>query len=313
MGCWNGTCAISQLPILSGDKVKLIILRTKENLVGNLAGGGMCYSSGVTVPMSLPMEVTYNDYGSGEKVIENYNTKHLLNYFKEELKDGKIFYKVGKHDKVKPLSSVENLLYNIERGYVFTNGILQSSERYYLPECPISFVMILNSVWDSMINAVVSLSSNFFSFEREDDPFYGTRENSYEMIEDYFKYLKKSFSSNDPCSRIILDRWSILDGNWKRNFLSGLRQYDRVDTISFLKYHMYLEDLLEKEDTVNLEEFKKDLFEFVTISTVMEVLRKTWIPQAGAGSQDQDFEIYTALADTMKKHCEDKLKEWEEY
>jgi len=39
MGCWNGTCGISRLPIHSGDSVRLILLkRTDRSSIGNLVG-----------------------------------------------------------------------------------------------------------------------------------------------------------------------------------------------------------------------------------------------------------------------------------
>lgn len=70
MGCWNGTCGVSQLPIHCGDKVKLVLLKKSMYIEDSVKGGGFCYSDGLFQPYSLPISGEYNDYGTIENIID---------------------------------------------------------------------------------------------------------------------------------------------------------------------------------------------------------------------------------------------------
>lgn len=68
MGSWNGTCLISRLPIVYGDRI--VILPLHENVWGsprNMAGSGYCGISSIWQPWLLPLRGVYNDYGSISK------------------------------------------------------------------------------------------------------------------------------------------------------------------------------------------------------------------------------------------------------
>lgn len=60
MGCWNGTCTLTGLPILHGDEVYVF------PLVDNI-GDSPCYTTSHYKPISLPFEGVYDDYGGAEK------------------------------------------------------------------------------------------------------------------------------------------------------------------------------------------------------------------------------------------------------
>ena len=60
MGCWNGTCLISNMPILSGEEVVGYILRHTREDVENKS---ICYSTDYAKPVSLPIRGYYDDYG----------------------------------------------------------------------------------------------------------------------------------------------------------------------------------------------------------------------------------------------------------
>jgi hypothetical protein len=60
MGCWNGTCGLSGLPITHGDEMYVF------PIVGG-HGDSFCYASALYRPVVLPFLAEYNDYGGGEK------------------------------------------------------------------------------------------------------------------------------------------------------------------------------------------------------------------------------------------------------
>jgi len=64
MGCWNGTCGLSNLPIHAGEPVVAYLVAVSQHIDPN----GSCYSMEPAYPVSLPIRARYNDYGSIEEV-----------------------------------------------------------------------------------------------------------------------------------------------------------------------------------------------------------------------------------------------------
>jgi len=62
MGCWNHTCAITNLPIHEGDEVEVIMLQFRHVI----AGSSLCYPYYYHIPLPLTFHGTYNDYGGVE-------------------------------------------------------------------------------------------------------------------------------------------------------------------------------------------------------------------------------------------------------
>jgi hypothetical protein len=62
MGCWNGTCGLSGLPITHGDEMYVFPVVSVGNNVDSF-----CYASALYRPVVLPFLAEYNDYGGGEK------------------------------------------------------------------------------------------------------------------------------------------------------------------------------------------------------------------------------------------------------
>lgn len=79
MGCWNGTCLISNLPIKAGEKVVAFII---EYASYDQLYSGTCYPWDYARPISLPIYAEYDDYGGIEKFDEDsLAIKHLLHLF----------------------------------------------------------------------------------------------------------------------------------------------------------------------------------------------------------------------------------------
>lgn len=65
MGCWNGTCGISRLPLHSGDPVVALLIAYMPD---GKEASGYCYATGEGHPISFPFEGNYNDYGGIENI-----------------------------------------------------------------------------------------------------------------------------------------------------------------------------------------------------------------------------------------------------
>jgi len=60
MGCWNGTCGLSGLPIIHGEEMYVFpIVESYRD--------SFCYSTALYRPSVVPFRAEYNDYGAGEK------------------------------------------------------------------------------------------------------------------------------------------------------------------------------------------------------------------------------------------------------
>lgn len=62
MGCWNKTCALSNLPIFHGERTYVFVLVESCSY----DRGRAVYPNYLYNPILLPFESTYNDYGAGE-------------------------------------------------------------------------------------------------------------------------------------------------------------------------------------------------------------------------------------------------------
>lgn len=118
MGCWNGTCGVSQLPIHCGDKVKLILLKKSVYIEDSVKGGGFCYSNGLFEPYYLPISGEYNDYGTIENIVDQ-EDKHFNNLSK--IIDPDVIFE-----------NFEKLIEDISRGeYADLSFVLIHEDLYY--------------------------------------------------------------------------------------------------------------------------------------------------------------------------------------
>ena len=59
MGCWNGTCGLSGLPIIHGNEMYVFPIMESYR-------DSFCYSTALYRPSVMPFRAEYNDYGAGE-------------------------------------------------------------------------------------------------------------------------------------------------------------------------------------------------------------------------------------------------------
>jgi len=80
MGCWNATCGVSQLPILSGEKIRVFILEPHHGTNKFIREpNSFVYSTDMFTAYGIPFIAEYNDYGSVENIVESYNAEIIYN------------------------------------------------------------------------------------------------------------------------------------------------------------------------------------------------------------------------------------------
>jgi len=134
MGSYNGTCGISQLPIVYSERVVLLFLKRQKYADTN--GGGFCYSTNQYEPICPVIHGTYNDYGSIEDIednivsqsvyklfIDNWGSDFTLN--NEEIERGEYF-----NEPSKP-TNIEELINMVNRGCLNEIGFMNLHEELY--------------------------------------------------------------------------------------------------------------------------------------------------------------------------------------
>jgi hypothetical protein len=105
MGCWNGTCLLSNLPIMHGEPIVGFTIEY-AHFSDEADYSGSCYPEAWARPIGLPLYGEYDDYGGIEKVEENIAVKYLLHLFNQ--KDiGKLTADIERDD-VKIVSNITN-------------------------------------------------------------------------------------------------------------------------------------------------------------------------------------------------------------
>ncbi len=170
MGCWNGTCALSNLSIHAGEKAYLILLVRTSNETRHM-GGGFCYTRLDYSPIFVPLLGEYDDYGAIENIVEGPHTEALLKYFSDPNNYRIVSRKFDKEsmpDHHPPFDSIKKLINSIERGFVRIKQqvIRDKKDPYFTPEGDLSedhrfscfnewvdvgFMLIHASIFDSIV------------------------------------------------------------------------------------------------------------------------------------------------------------------
>lgn len=331
MGCWNGTCGLSQVAITDGVKVKAVIIK---NNVKMPEASGFCYEGGYASPMSFIIECDYDDYGSIENIKDNKAMKLFKEYFINGIKNESIrilsdnYYDnemFGKNEIDYTKISNKQLMDLLERDRVFltTSYYDKKSQRMEESEVNIGFMLIHNDIYESIKNSLLS-SKNY---EYEDFTMENIRQDITFAVEDMFENIRiwkfeqeeidilnkqiEETSNEEEIEKYkrqieILKRMSSSKG-WESdvrkigdwyNKAEIFRGGEGIDMRIFRKYHSMLKEgfnVKEKEDIIEM------LSEMYILINIMSALRKSWSAQSGKGSQSFEEDAYLGLANGIKR------------
>lgn len=140
MGCWNGTCMLTNLPIHHGNRA-VIIPVAQDTTTLHIA----CYHTDFCKFAGFAIRGMYNDYGNLEDIDDTAAAQETLRLFQRWSKTDLCNIQVDKSfpEGQKP-DTVENLLYLIERGYMSWGGKA------------FGFVMIHEKAFDMMVKEMAN-------------------------------------------------------------------------------------------------------------------------------------------------------------
>ena len=272
MGCWNGTCMISHLPIIVGEKIKLVFLHDGFDLDdGILNQSAYVYSGGLLSPALLPLEGEYDDYGNIEDIVEDTNYKLINKYFKDKIST---LYVDGNLIKDWTLQTIIDA---IERGEEITYNDSKKT-------LGLSFVFIRLDIW----NAIQKLVEN-------EKCYYSPTGSEY--------ITSREFYTNDLNDILSNNRYGSMypQALFKTNGAKGL-----IPALYTIKV---LDSNTKKAEIIELFELALQLH---NIEHFVEDIRIGWMIQPGAGSQDQNWETYIKFSNIVIDICNKKIKEDED-
>jgi hypothetical protein len=340
MGCWNGTCMISNLPINSGERIKVVLLRKAISSGRLFNSSAYVYSHDIFTPSFFPISGVYNDYGMIEGVDEDWNYKLIESYFKKlfgdkiiadgetktdytliDILDGvercdlKYFGEPTKEDLRRKAMAIEAVKVYGKQGYS-SDKVKNEWEELAnmditntLRQANLSFVMIREDIWNHIANNYKGEFYNRDAKSTSAKDFYLTAK----------QYCKKEFEDGIRRAeklKLVLakdktDQEALMKELSELFAESGAMGIFTRQNLDFLEPRLYDDMALngskeQKEDVLNR------YTEFTCVNSFLSETRKGWMVQAGAGSQHDGWDMHLMLAERIAELCKEKIKEYGE-
>lgn len=267
MGSWNGTCGVTQLPILSGERVRLCLIA----LTGEVSTDGYCYPTGINFPITTAMPGEYDDYGG--VILDDATTIDLLSFKNSGIK-------IPDED-----AGLVRMLRDQKPVFSCSMG-----------KFPIGLWMVRENIYQTMLHKILSEDNFFHSSESYDQMRTQADEAVLELLALHAEYGDDIIPSHIFRTFNYWDRYQS-NKHFTRHWVSqdirfriGMRFL--TDTVQEL--------LLEKKaNKENLTELLYAMVDVIRMNYAMDILRKGYTVQSGAGSQAAELNAAKVLAGTI--------------
>jgi hypothetical protein len=302
MGCWNGTCAVTNLPIWAGDPIRLILTLQQSDKQGD--GAGFCYSDDYWAPVALPVKGTYNDYGGIEDIKEDWNTQIILDHFTKNFEGGKVIITEDKYDggadkDIKTLGDI----------HVFINDYVERDLAYMhspaiakiFPEhnSQIGFIMVHEGVYQAMLKYdykdTWKWKSNAAMATAMQDDALSLLTKGREQVARHKKGVEALKVAKTEQEKLAAQ--ALLELSATMEMLGGGVHHDNIffHTFCYDKPIRWVLKALWNLDPKHDEEICKAIIEFHLFRWSMSGGRRDWNPKAGKGSQADCLATHEAV------------------
>jgi hypothetical protein len=349
MGCWNGTCAVSNLHVTAGQKVAVFLL------LENKDKRSFCYGNAMYDLCPIPFYGEYNDYGAVENC-HGFGMNIVLEALRERL------YEFGQgpnsaHDDTvnKGNLTIETLF---DADHEDRLGIQETSnwnnDEYDLRELEkqrlgegltdsqqfeldrlankikqvdtfrrVTHVIIHGDVFDDIMN-------KWYVEEYIGDG-KGTHGYNKNYIRIYFRDIKASVDEyisekkkvaeelktiEDPTLKWSFKRLGRSDGwnspNLATKWLNGFSRGSSME-FGLVRVEEIIEEYTDAEDWDNLASFAVEALTGLWVNAFMSNIRKAWAQTPGKGSQNSDELGYRVLIESMASVLDAEKAEREEW
>ncbi len=314
MGSWNFTCALSELPICSGDKVKWLLV-TQTPYIDHKQKINV-YSEDLWSVRTLPVDCVYEDYGY---VGLDQTTVDSLNF-----KIWKHGCEIQKIDSFDPVYQNNSLIWEVDRVYKtpyrWYNGHEPELNKnppdefgnIYPPDyLPTTGVLILDNVWNEYLQ--IKKQSKTRSWDNLDNNWLEKAENSFEYFRDEILLKKHNPGFRDWILRDMDHPFHAYTPEDKNSVKLKQQMWWKDHVPYVLGCEEYLDYWFKHRTETSMFEDIKQLFilksQLDHVGTVMTLTRKKWEVKSGAGSQCDDYSLYVDLFNRLKKTASTLNKE----
>lgn len=312
MGCWNHTCALTNLPVFAGEPVYTFLLENYGAI------DDRCYSGGAWGLYPFHFTGKYNDYGAVE-----YCEGKFLPYILSDIKESLVEFNLGSdktHDIIVKKEDFDiDLLFDADhegRLYVYR-------ETYSRGQCEnrLSHIVIKKEVLDTILS---DTSLKIWKPEVADmTPYQGLYTESKYHIDVGYEFIRLNFYNMFTGRRVKYLEIENQEDDANKPFRKLMLNHDLELTFNGpYPLGLYFQDFwmrekvkdamsltTEIEDDVEAETLITELAHQVAVYYIMASLhesgRRSFQPTVGAGSQNEDTTFQTMLAKITLKIAED--------
>lgn len=334
MGCWNGTCGLSGLPIISGEEVYIFpIVESYRD--------SFCYSTALYNPTIIPFRAKYNDYGSGEEC-HGVALELIMDGVREHL----IELEVGENKYHDIAVKREGFDVNTFFEAVHESRLRVPNPLRAYPDQPkyreVFFTMIRKDVVDRLWNEWTfdmwkgkdrAVPEGF-----ETDQYYiknVTYEKLSALIPDFMEFcdsidnpMNKSVTEiiKDDDAEVLSKRDRLIDFYKRNYFFEGSRDHILSDTYGhafgsgyagggFAYLVNFSNPILDKYlsgDKEGAYELMREALIGKMVNSFMEATRKVWLPVMHQGSQSEEYDEYRLMNKITTDVMNEREKEYED-
>lgn len=286
MGCWNETCMVSNLPILDGDKVVMILLIPSHSFID-----GTGYTNkDLFKPCSMPIFGDYDNYGSVTNIT---NANYTLEYLKDLNKRG--FLNIEND-----FTDLESLLGNEMIGAKYSPSGFNPYHKEH--KLVISRAFIKREFYDLLIKLGLN-NSNYWDNEKTSSNIKDFMLKQFNKCVDNFIIRAMPTDLTKIPRSIEEDFHYAMPENKIREMLmeASLDRTNTHDIGFFARTYLYSVD----------KELIETVANFILVDYTMTRLGKTWI-SINTGSQDGHYDEQKELAELMLEIINQELEQEEE-
>lgn len=281
MGCWNGSCFLTNLPIMHGEDVRVFIVHNQFQNYRNR----YCDPTDAGRPLAFSFKGKYDDYGFVDE-----QNGIMLDFIIDSIKNCLIEMEVGSneiHDiEVKRDSFDFNLLKEANH-----EGRLQVADIYGEPT-NLKVIMVRQTALDKLLERFTWDTYRGVTQEERDSGKYYRTLNYKQHCDELCKYLQTE-----------------LENSQKDNIPNGLYFLMKAERILFSETshigNVFCAVSAIQDGTLQCS--YDDLVREITITEVLNIFlsstRRTWSPPSGEGSQDNETKAYEIYAQLILDEC----------
>lgn len=290
MGCWHGTCALTNLPILHRDPVRIVFLRERRDPCGS----GVVRSTDFWMPISYAIAGRYDGHGAVEDIDDTtFEVRSFVRWLAPRLVE---YPEVGEnpyHDLVvsrelaSDLHRLQRHIHNAPMRMRIMDALGRSrraTRRRFTPELSLDgagdllgYCLFHEAAYQALLDTPLESWDGVRSRR-------SLSEGSRARFAGYASQIRGC--ADDPAKTLTVLFWAAQEERGACDFSREIADDLRIQM---------LEAVRSGAPEIEVGRFSEVDADLTLFCDHMDALRKHWSPQAGAGSQDIGAVSHSAL------------------